>query len=274
MGDELTSGSKSRILKQNEEVFEYWEKSIPMTFHDIPEMSFEEKRRFRYQLQDYMHEAFKFERFKEKSVLEIGCGAGIDSIEFARYGADVTAIDPTEKAVETTKQHFAEAGVTGEVIRASADDIPVPDNHFDCVYSFGVLHHIPNLEPVLNEIQRVLKPDGRLLAMVYNQDSLLYAYSILYLHGIEKGELKNHTPDELVSIYSERNEGCPYTKAYTKETAEETFGSILEDIETSIYYDAIDTKEKRKVKVEIPGRNDLGWHIVVEGKNLKTEGTS
>jgi 2-polyprenyl-3-methyl-5-hydroxy-6-metoxy-1,4-benzoquinol methylase len=70
----------------NKEIKKYWEQSTPMSF--VPEkLSYEEKRNFRYSLQDYMHDVFRFADFLGKSVLEIGCGAGIDSAEFARNGA-------------------------------------------------------------------------------------------------------------------------------------------------------------------------------------------
>jgi ubiquinone/menaquinone biosynthesis C-methylase UbiE len=250
----------------DEKIKDYWEKSTPMSFG--PEKwSYEKKRQFRYSLQDYMHDAFGFDEFSGKSMLEIGSGSGIDALEFARNGAKVTAIDFTDNAVTLTKELAQEAGLSVDISRGDARKLNFADDSFDCVYSYGVLHHIPDVNRALSEIRRVLKPGGRLMAMVYNKDSLLYAYSIIYLHGIKERMLLDGgcSEDDLVARYSERNEGCPYTRAYTKEEAKEEFGRFFEDVEVGVHYPVIDMPEKRKIKVTIQAENELGWHIVVKG---------
>jgi len=89
----------------------------------IPErLSYEEKREFRYNLQDYMQESFSFGDWSGKEVLEIGCGSGIDTLEFARHGAIVTATDITRNAVNLTKELAAEARLPVRVVEASALD--------------------------------------------------------------------------------------------------------------------------------------------------------
>ncbi|MBI4187739.1 MAG: class I SAM-dependent methyltransferase [Chloroflexi bacterium] len=244
---------------------EYWERCTPMSF-TTEKWSYEQKRQFRYSLQDYMQTVFRFSEFANKSVLEIGCGAGIDSLEFARHGARVTAVDLTEGAVKLTKELAQEAGLPIKVARFDAKKLDFADNSFDCVYSFGVLHHIPDVDKVLSEIHRVLKPGGKLMVMLYNKDSLLYAYSIIYLHGI-KGRLLLDglcTEEELVARYSERNEGCPYTKAYTKEEGQELFERLFDNVQVSVHYTVIDLPEQRKVKLTIDSKNELGWHLVIK----------
>jgi ubiquinone/menaquinone biosynthesis C-methylase UbiE len=253
-------------MTTDDKIKQYWEKSTPMSFG--PEKwSYEKKRQFRYSLQDYMHKAFGFEEFAGKSVLEIGCGAGIDSLEFARNGAKVTSIDFTDNAVTLTKELAKEAGFSLDVSRGDAKKLSFADNTFDCVYSYGVLHHIPDINRALKEIHRVLKPGGKLMAMVYHKDSLLYAYSIIFLHGIKEQMLVNgaSSEEQLVARYSERNEGCPYTKAYTKDSAREEFGRFFDNIDVSIHYPVIDMPEQRKVKITIDATNELGWHLVVKG---------
>jgi len=229
----------------------YWDKSIPMGF--VGEYkSYEEKRVFRYSLQDYMFETFQFGSFSGKKVLEIGCGAGIDAIEFARYGAIVTAIDSSEVAVALTRRLAEESGQTIMVVGALANTIPFKDNAFDCVYSFGVLHHLREVGSVLEEIQRVLKPDGTVMAMLYHKDSLLYAYSILYLNG-----------------NTERNPGCPYARVYTKNEATGLFSKYFTNVEVSVHYNVIDVLGKRKIKVVLPDKYELGWHLIVKAKKEK-----
>src|SRR4030042_1394548 len=237
----------------NKEIIQYWERSTPMSF--VPErLSHAQKGEFRYSLQDYMHDAFRFNGFTGKMVLEIGCGAGIDSAEFARNGACVVSTDLTRTSTELTRDLLKEIGIPSVVIQSNATSLPFKDNVFDCVYSFGVLHHFPGIESALEEIYRILKPGGQVMVMLYHRDSLLYAYSIILWRGIKEGLLKTMTPEALVSRYSERNEGCPYTRAYTKEEAITLFSSRFKQVTAEAHYNVIDLPEQRKVKVAVPDK--------------------
>jgi len=245
------------------EIMHYWEQSTPMSF--VPEkLGYEEKRKFRYSLQDYMHDAFRFADFSGKLVLEVGSGAGIDSAEFARNGAKVISTDLTRVATDLSRDLLKENGLPPLVIQADATALPFKDETFDCVYCFGVLHHIPDVETALAEIYRVLKSGGRVMAMLYHRDSLLYAYNIIYWRGIREGMLGTLTPEQLISRYSERNEGCPYTRAYTKDEARNLFSPWFKQITTEVHYNVLDLPEQRKVKVDIPDTYELGWHLVVK----------
>lgn len=55
---------------------------------------------------------------------------------------------------------------------ADAEALPFPDNHFDLVYSYGVVHHTPDTYRALQEIVRVTKPDGEIKLMIYNRRSV------------------------------------------------------------------------------------------------------
>lgn len=118
-------------------VREYWEQSPPMSFTD-KDFSYEEKRKFRYSLQDYMHDVFRFAEFAGKLVLDLGCGAGIDSAEFARNGARVISADFTQIATHLTRSLLSEARLPSNVIRADATALPFQGESFDYVYCFGV----------------------------------------------------------------------------------------------------------------------------------------
>ena len=244
---------------------EYWEKATPMGFA-TEKWTYEQKRAFRYGLQDYMHEAFGFEKFAGKKVLEVGCGSGLDAVEFAKSGAIVTAMDITDNSIALTRALAEEAGVKITVVQAPAGSIPYKDNTFECVYCFGVLHHIPDGEEALQEMHRILKEGGQIMAMLYNRDSLLYAYSIMYLHGVREGQLKGWTEEGLVARYSERIEGCPFTRAYTKHNAVALFeGAGFRDVTISVHYNVIDHPQQRKVKLGLDDKWELGWHLVVKG---------
>lgn len=101
---------------------------------------------------------------KLKSVLEIGCGNGRDSIFFARAGLDVSAIDVAPSAIKLAKENAKEAEVSIDFKVANAEKLPFDDGQFGAVFSLSVLHST-KLEKSLPEVNRVLEKDG--LAFVY-----------------------------------------------------------------------------------------------------------
>jgi ubiquinone/menaquinone biosynthesis C-methylase UbiE len=242
---------------------EYWEGAVPWTFKG-EDRTYEERRALRYSLQDYMQEEIRFDSFNGKQVLEIGSGSGIDSAEFARHGARVVSLDLTETGVSGTKSLFREAGLEPNVVRASARQLPFRGSAFDVVYSFGVLHHIPDVEPIIADISRVVKSEGEAILMLYNKVSLMYAYSILFAHRDE-----GLSEEQLVSRYSERILGSPYTRVYTTDEAVSLLAPYFDQIEASVRYNVIDLPDQRKFKLSIPDKYGLGWHIIVKARRQK-----
>jgi 2-polyprenyl-6-hydroxyphenyl methylase/3-demethylubiquinone-9 3-methyltransferase len=98
--------------------------------------------------------------------LDIGCGGGILAEEFARVGYKVTGIDPSEPSVEAAREHARKVGLDIEYEVGIGEDIPFDDETFDMVYACDVLEHVNDLEKVIEETARVLKPDG-----IYMYDS-------------------------------------------------------------------------------------------------------
>jgi len=247
-----------------EKTMDYWGVSPPMRFE---ELSYEEKRKFRYDLQDYMHDFFQFDKFSGKKILEVGSGAGIDSCEFARNGANITTADFTEIAPKLTKDLIRK--YNGEATRCTSTSLPFIENTFDVVYSFGVIHHIPDIDTVLDEISRVLKPSGIFMGMVYNKNSLLYAY-LMYHYGIKDGLIHKMSEDELISNFSERREGCPYTKAYTIDEFKQLLKKHnFDNTDARVFYNTFDIPEyKRKIKFKLDDDIELGWHIAFKATKL------
>lgn len=233
------------------------------------ELSYEEKRKFRYELQDYMLEFYKYKSFSGKRVLEVGCGAGIDSCEFASNGAIITSVDFTEIAAKLTMDLTKKYG--GQVARCSATILPFREEVFDVVYSFGVIHHVPAIDSVLTEIDRILKPGGTFMGMVYNKESLLYAY-LMYHYGVKEGLVRKMSEEQLISHFSERREGCPYTRAYSIGEFSELLGRHgFTDLEVCVFFNAFDVPGyKRKVKFQFDDKElNMGWHIAFKGNKSK-----
>jgi SAM-dependent methyltransferase len=113
--------------------------------------------------------------------LEIGTGVGTDARQMIMRGANYHGINIDQGSCVMTRKALDVFGLVGQVQQMSATDMRFQSNLFDIVYSFGVLHHIPNVEKAISEIRRVLKPGGYLLFMVYNRSSINYQVEIRYL---------------------------------------------------------------------------------------------
>ena len=147
---------------------------------------FEEISQKRYQLREWhVPRVAKFEAYRGKKVVEIGCGIATDGLEFAKNGADYTGVDLTPQAIEMAKERFGLFGVPGTFVAVNAEGrIPFADGTFDHAYSFGVIHHSPDPARIVREIHRVLKPGGTFTVMLYNRTSINYYLEIMFLRKI------------------------------------------------------------------------------------------
>lgn len=101
-----------------------------------------------------------------EQVIDIGCGAGTDSLIAAgMVGSEgqVIGVDMTEKMLQKARRARAEAGLEQVEFRYGyGEDLPVPDEWADVVISNGVLNLMPDKSAALHEMNRALKPEGRL----------------------------------------------------------------------------------------------------------------
>ncbi len=118
----------------------------------------------RYSVYTWLYEAAEFRHHRGERVLEIGCGAGCDLLQFARHGATAVGVDLTPEHLRLARQRVGNAAL---VCRAEATRLPFEDASFDYVYSHGVLHHLDRPRQMVDEIFRVLRPGGRFNIHVY-----------------------------------------------------------------------------------------------------------
>ena len=106
-------------------------------------------------------------------VLEVGCGRGelAERIE-QEAGADVVAVDQSERMVELTRARGIDARV-GDV-----QELPFPDGDFDCAVAAWMLYHVADLDRGLAELARVLRPGGRLVAITNTERNLRELWSL------------------------------------------------------------------------------------------------
>jgi len=157
----------------------------------------------------------EFERWKGKKVLEIGCGIGTDTINFVRHGAQVTAVDLTEKSLAVARQRVAVSGMEDAVqfFQADAEQLSdyVPVQKYDLIYSFGVIHHTPHPDRVIEQLRKYVTPSSTVKIMVYNRWSWKVLW-ILFVYG--KGQFWKL--GRLIADYSEAQTGCPVTYSYSR----------------------------------------------------------
>jgi ubiquinone/menaquinone biosynthesis C-methylase UbiE len=146
-----------------------------------------------------------------KTVLEIGCGVGLDTYTMAIHGLQVTAVDLTYIALHTAQQRFFRQNVPANFVLTDACNMPFPSNTFDYVYSFGVLHHVADTEKSIAEVLRLIKPGGQARIMLYHRHSLNEL-----VHRVL------HVP------FEDRDEICPVVRRFTVTEAYRLFRNFRE----------------------------------------------
>jgi ubiquinone/menaquinone biosynthesis C-methylase UbiE len=161
-----------------------------------------------------------FERVHEcsqmrgKKVLDVGCGNGFVLSRYARAGAEVFGVDITPTGIELCQRRFEIMGLRGDFRVANAEELPFPDATFDCVSSVGVLHHIPHPERGFAEIQRVLKPGGLFVLMLYHRDSAWYQVKMRAIETF-KGKTRAQQVNEVDGAGNPK--GLVYSKSDVRE---------------------------------------------------------
>ena len=168
---------------------DYWNEHI----HDLEVATqpvgslgfFDELDEYRFDKLRYLPHLVDFSGFKGKKLLEIGCGVGIDLVRFAKGGTEVTGIDLANVSIELAEENFEQRGLTADLQVMNGEELQFETDSFDIVYAHGVLQYTANAPKMVDEIQRVLRPDGEAIIMVYNRISWLNAMSMVVNVGLE-----------------------------------------------------------------------------------------
>lgn len=156
-----------------------------------------------------------FPRWSGKRVLEIGCGLGTDTTNFARSGATVTAVDLSEESLALARRRAEIFGLDDRItfVSANAEELSevVEPEPYDLVYSFGVIHHTPHPDRVLDEAYGYLRPGGTLKLMMYHRRS----WKVLAI-VLRYGKGRFWRARSLVAAHSEAQIGSPVTYTYSR----------------------------------------------------------
>jgi ubiquinone/menaquinone biosynthesis C-methylase UbiE len=253
------------------------------SLHADYEAFFERYDKFRYSREAHILRRLDALDLKGKRVLEIGLGQGADSEQLIRRGAIWSGLDLTPESIERVSTRLQLRGLHYDRLECgSALAMVFSDNSFDMVFSHGVLHHIPDVKTAQREIARVLKPDGRLVAMLYARRSLNYLVAISMLRrmaliglysvgaqpdGIAGQHLANAKRQGLwrylkMSNFIHRNTDGPenpYSKVYDLATVRADFPDFR--IERS-YQDHMHAPPLPVAALK-PLASILGWHLWV-----------
>jgi len=260
-------------------VRDYWDSRPCNLRHSVKEIGtreyFDEIEFRKYYVEPHILYFTKFQDWRDKKVLEIGCGIGTDSINFARVGSDVTAIDLSEESLKIARKRVEVYGYNNvKFYNANCEELSktVPVKKYDLVYSFGALHHTPNPERAIEEIKKYMDQNSILKIMLYNK----YSWKSLWVL-VKYGRFKFWKFSELMAKYSEAQTGCPVTYLYTKNSIRKLLKDfdILSIKKEHIFsYKIEDYKEYRYKKVWyfriMPIflfkflERLIGWHLCIE----------
>jgi SAM-dependent methyltransferase len=210
--------------------------------------------------------------------LDIGCGLGTESLNFALAGAEVTLVDLSKTSLELCKKRFELYGVKGTFVVGNAEELSeiLPQenvsNKFDLIWAFGAIHHTPHPEKIVEQMKKLLKEGGEIRAMVYSKVS----YKLFFLMK-ETGVWDFSKLDQIISEYAEAQVGCPVAFTYTLDDVRKLFEGfkLLELKKAHIFpYKIPEYKEYKYVKEDCWANvnqetfanleSELGWHTLVK----------
>jgi len=186
-----------------DEVRQYWDRRPCNIRHSTQPVGtrayFDEVEARKYFVELHIPRFAEFERWRGKKVLEIGCGIGTDTVNFARQRVEVYGLQERVR-----------------FFNGSAEELTsfVPRQTYDLIYSFGVIHHTPHPERVLDQVRQYAAAGSTLKVMVYHR----YSWKVLWIVlGYGRGQFWRTA--ELVARHSEAQTGCPVTYTYSRREA-------------------------------------------------------
>lgn len=259
----------SESLPTLSEVRNFWDTRPCNIMHSNAEIGsiqyFNEVETRKYFVEPHIPDFANFSFWKDKDVLEIGCGIGTDAVNFARSGARYTGVELSRESLKLAEKRFELFALAGRLLEGNAEELDVllSGEKFDLVYSFGVLHHTPSLSRSLAAISKLMHKDSILKIMVYAKHSWKNA---MIQGGLDQPEAQN---------------GCPIANTYSREEITESLNRVGLEV-TSIEQDHIfpyrieDYKKYNYIRESwfeiMPDpvfktlEKSLGWHLLVEAR--------
>lgn len=118
----------------------------------------------------------RWKRQGKKEFLDIGCGLGRHSIQFAKEGFNVTSIDLSQEAIDSAKRWAQDEKLDIQFLHSDMMDIPYEDNSFDCILCRNVISHTDTegIETIINKIYNLLKINGECFLTLGSKNASTY----------------------------------------------------------------------------------------------------
>lgn len=239
---------------------------------------YDEVEQRKYFVEPHILKFADFPAWSGKTVLEVGCGIGTDTINFLRNGAKLTSIDVSEESVKIAQDRATKYGFDASCINVSnAEELDIGNRKFDLVYSFGVIHHSPNPKKIIEQIARHQTHDQELRLMVYSKIS----YKLFWaMHTFDKWDMSKM--NDTVREFAEAQQGCPYAQTYTFDEVTELLHPWYEIVDIHkdhIFKWNVNKYIEKEYEVDaawkdVPEKDfrsmekELGWHTLVTAKKV------
>jgi SAM-dependent methyltransferase len=227
---------------------------------------FEEVEDKKLKVEPHIVDFSEFNRWRDKKVLEIGCGIGTMATLFAKHGANYTGVELSEASLDLTRKRFEIYGLNGKFYLGNAEELSefLPQEKYDLIYSFGVIHHSPNPNRILEQAKKYMNDDTILKVMVYSKNSWK---DCMIENGFDQPEAQY---------------GCPIANTYTEDDIKNLFEGfeILSLNQDHIFpYQITEYKTNQYLKQpwfeSMPEKmfraleKRFGWHMLINAKLKK-----
>ncbi len=258
-----------------DQVKTYWNVRPCNIYHsNLPLCSkeyFDEVEAKKYRAEPHILPFANFNQWKDKEVLEVGCGIGTSLISFLRAGAKVTACDLSSKSIEIAQKRLEVYHYSCNLYCANAEEFVLPQK-FDLIYSFGVIHHTPEPKNIIKNMRAMIKEDGEIRIMLY---SFCSYKAFNAMHETNQWSMVNMP--QTIQHYAEAQDGCPVAHIYTFDDVEALLAPYFKitkiwkehlfiwnveeykkgNFVLSAPFEGIDDPMLKKLEKE------LGWHTLV-----------
>src|SRR5210317_1269680 len=133
-------------------------------------------------IKDHIIKTFKINEkktpLKKLKILDIGCGGGLLSEPMCRLGAEVTAIDASERNIKVAKLHAKKNNLKIRYICTSPEKIKVK-NHFDVILNMEIVEHVEDVDFFLKSCSKLLKKNGIMFVATLNKTLKSYIFAIV-----------------------------------------------------------------------------------------------
>jgi ubiquinone/menaquinone biosynthesis C-methylase UbiE len=258
--------------------------------------SFKDLMDFALGIESWIYDLLTDDFLSNKKVLEVGCGQGMALMLSARKCKAITGLDISVNSLKEAEKGIKEFKLQNtSLISGDAENLPFEDESYDAVYSLGVLHHTPNTQKAVLEINRVLKRDGEVIVMLYKKHNpkwfavvLFRAFSKLiditlgkeyylanaigkFMNYEDKSNIRHGTA--LLELF-----GCPTLKMYSKKEAIKMFKDFR-DVEIVCYQSGFSRlfdflpetmrggeMQSMIERVDEISKDRFGFYMVIRGK--------